>query len=146
MELTPQDFLFMDETKIMGFGESDTSGKWIKLQVHDLEPFRGRKGEILETALRLMQNDGTPAPNQSEAGNPASVKGGSLCRDAAILCKARDFIEYMIDQTGNIGSEESAKHFLCDYCGIESRRELDHNSAAAAKFKQLHREYSAWLK
>ena len=49
-----EDFDFMGETKLMGYGESDSSGAWIKLQVlpEDLEIFRGLKGEVFETSLR----------------------------------------------------------------------------------------------
>jgi len=48
------DFDFMSETKLMGYGESDSSGAWIKLQIlpEELEIFRGLKGEVFETALR----------------------------------------------------------------------------------------------
>lgn len=53
-------FLFIDQLKIMGYGESDTSGCWIKFQLTPelLEVVRGRKGEMVEVAARLIDNAG----------------------------------------------------------------------------------------
>ena len=63
------DFDFMGETKLMGYGESDSSGAWIKLQVlpDDLETFRGLKGEVFETALRNVDR-GPIKPAKPEKG------------------------------------------------------------------------------
>ena len=142
-ELTPKDFLFMGETKIMGFGESDTSGMWVKLQVHDLEVFRGMKGEILETALRVVNNDGTTPDMQGKA----KLKGGKICRDAVILCKELSFQNYCRSITGIdcTGSEAVTKSWLLSVCEIDSRAELDHNGDALAKFRELHRKFTHWV-
>ena len=66
--MTPEDFDFMGETKLMGYGESDSSGAWIKLQVlpEELETFRGLKGEVFETSLRNV--DRGPIKTKPEKG------------------------------------------------------------------------------
>jgi len=55
-----KDFMFIDQLKIMGYGESDSSGCWIKFQLTPelLEIVRGRKGEMVEVAARLLDNAG----------------------------------------------------------------------------------------
>lgn len=60
----PTDFDFMGETKLMGYGESDSSGAWIKLQVttEDLAIFRGLKGEVFDTAMRNVDKGPLPEP------------------------------------------------------------------------------------
>jgi len=69
-----KDFLFIDQLKIMGYGESDTSGCWIKFQLTPelLEVVRGRKGEMVEVAAKLIDNAGeiipVSKPNKGEYG------------------------------------------------------------------------------
>ena len=59
-----KNFLFIDQLKIMGYGESDTSGCWIKFQLTPelLEDVRGRKGQIVEVAARMLDNSGEYIP------------------------------------------------------------------------------------
>jgi len=67
-------FLFIDQLKIMGYGESDTSGCWWKLQLTPelLEVVRGRKGQMVEVAVRPIDehgnyiHDGTYIPPDNE--------------------------------------------------------------------------------
>ena len=63
-------WLFIDELKLMGYGESDSSGCWIKLQVDEdiLTKVRGMKGGMCEVAFRWIDNDGTPPPVQEKKG------------------------------------------------------------------------------
>jgi len=67
-----KDFLFIDQLKVMGYGESDTSGCWIKFQLTPelLEVVRGRKGEMVEVAARLIDNSGeyVPPSKKDESG------------------------------------------------------------------------------
>lgn len=48
MTITP---LWSDESQLIGYGETDAGGPWIKLRVPDLEAFRGRKGEVIHATL-----------------------------------------------------------------------------------------------
>lgn len=52
--MNPDDCIYLDEAQLLGFGESDTTGPWIKLRLPDAErltAFRGRKGESLHVAI-----------------------------------------------------------------------------------------------
>lgn len=51
---------FTNETMLLGYGESDTSGCWIKLQVlpEHLDLFRGLKGKIFDTTLDFVDESG----------------------------------------------------------------------------------------
>ena len=69
-------------------------------------------------------------------------KGGELAKLAGIFCNSPDFINWL-----GAGNGESARSIICDECGIESRRELDHNEIAASNFHRLFREpFSAYMK
>lgn len=78
--MTPEDFDFMGETKLMGYGESDTSGAWIKLQVQteDLAKFRGLKGEVFETALRNVDRGPVEQPKEDKGPH------GEFARDLVL--------------------------------------------------------------
>ena len=64
-----KNWLFIDQLKIMGYGESDTSGCWMKFQLTPelLEVVRGRKGEMVEVAARLIDNSGEYVPPARKA-------------------------------------------------------------------------------
>lgn len=52
---------FADDTQLMGYGESDSSGAWIKFQIQsdDLAHFRGLKGTVFHMTLVKYLEDGT---------------------------------------------------------------------------------------
>lgn len=55
------------ELQLMGYGESDSSGAWIKFQIEpeDLEKFRGLKGTEFHVVLvKLNSNTGEPEPQK----------------------------------------------------------------------------------
>ena len=66
-----ESFAFIEELKIQGYGESDSSGRWVKFEVpaEVLDIIRGSKGEIMEVAARFVTNDGErqAAPVTAEA-------------------------------------------------------------------------------
>lgn len=69
-------------------------------------------------------------------------KGGELAKLAGILCNTPDFLKWMECDT----SEEARAH-ICFVCEIDSRRELDHDAAAANRFHANFREpYVAYMK
>ena len=86
------DFDFISETKLMGYGESDSSGAWIKLQVlpEELEIFRGLKGEVFETSLRNVDRGPLKVPD------PVKGPHGKFARDIVLSgffnsAKVREF-------------------------------------------------------
>lgn len=66
-------------------------------------------------------------------------KGGPLSKNAAALCRDEEFWAF-----SGMKTEEEATAYLRHYCGITSRRELDHNEEAARKYHQLKSEFLEW--
>ena len=73
------------------------------------------------------------------------IKGGNRSKDAAMLCQYRQFQEFASQQSGNDVCEENAVSYLKWRCQIDSRKELDHDPEAEARFRILYREYGNWL-
>ena len=85
-----------------------------------------------------------------------SIKGGTLARQAAMLCQDAQFQlyldrrrrakfgiaeNYLPDGTHNA---QDAKDWLCGACQIQSRAQLDHNPRAAAMFRRIRQRFFAW--
>lgn len=76
-------------------------------------------------------------------------KGGRLAKQAGMVCNEPAFWAFLnekciMDPFDKITSAEDAAKYIYDFCGIESRRELDHNDAAASNWRDLEGEYRAW--
>jgi len=133
------------EAQLMGYGESDSSGAWIKLQVlaEDLDHFRGLKGTTFDLTL---ENPNQPIGKQVKDSKP---KGGNLAKEAGKICHVTNFQIYAkakLDAT-NLSAPAmldsvTAAMFLRAACGVESRAELDHNATAAKAFRDLMHNYS----
>ncbi|SDG21807.1 hypothetical protein SAMN05216571_106138 [Onishia taeanensis] len=84
------------------------------------------------------------------------TKGGPVARQAAMLCQDRTFRLYLDrrrrhkfglpegDLPDGTHSEQDARDWICAACGIESRAELDHDTAAAAVFTNICLRYRNW--
>ncbi|MBM7423845.1 hypothetical protein [Spongiibacter marinus] len=88
-----------------------------------------------------------------KTGGQNGKKGGALSRRAAMLCQAPEFrlwldrmrnAKYPIDIPDGTHTEEDARDFFLDACGIESRAELDHKPEAAAMFQKICKSYSRY--
>ncbi len=79
--------------------------------------------------------------NDTENPDEPELKGGKLAQRAAIMCNAKGFWKFL-----EVADAEAAKQSIYMICDIASRRELDHNEAAAAEFRNLAAEYEVWLK
>lgn len=106
-------------------------------------------GKIYGGQLMLIDPDqgdpieGTIIADQPE---PQPIKGGNVSRDAALLCKNDQFQRYISNLTGWDCSEDNAVSHLKTYCGITSRKELDHDPEAFSRFLELFHRYAAWRK
>lgn len=150
------------ETMLMGWGESDTQGPWIKLRLNttaELDAFRGmtkakgdKAGQRLATCCVQIGDDEKPQPL---AGKP---KGGALSQLAAQWCREERFRRWM--RTAFAGyngiiwgntpvdgcTEGDAAVVLRAVSGINSRAELDTDPEAKARFERLIRQpYRTWL-
>jgi hypothetical protein len=131
-----------DDAQLMGYGESDSAGAWLKFQIQpeDLEKFRGLKGTVFYAALVKRQESGAP-----ETQKP---KGGPLSQLAGQWCHNPKFFEWIwgIVAAGEPVEISMCRDFILEKCGIQSRAELDHNETAAAIFhEQIRLPFSKWL-
>lgn len=141
---------FNGEVQLMGYGESDSSGAWIKLQIlpEDLESFRGLKGTTFDITLA---NPDQPVGTPAKEPTPGKPKGGALSKEAGKICHVLEFQQYCADQLTSVSpttfepSHDIAANYIRSFCGIESRAELDHNATAAKKFRNLMTDYSRWF-
>jgi len=71
--------------------------------------------------------------------------GTRLVKQAGMLCRDRQFWDYLHDQ-GLIfeRKEENAVDWLCSYLNVASRAELKINERAQYLFEQLNEEYKKW--
>ena len=84
---------------------------------------------------------------------PAPQKGGFLARNAALLCQDSQFRQYLDRRRAakfnlvipdGTHTEDCARDFILQACGIESRAELDHNPQAATVYRQIRYHYQRW--
>lgn len=127
----------------------------VQARYADWRPVKGRKvlQLILEVPLE-QQGDvlsmlGAPMPDRdlwvaiallSDQKN-ADYKGGKLAQSAGILCNEGGFRQWC-DAT----SPDAAADYIRTRCGVTSRAHLDHDETAAHQFREMKREYEAWLK
>jgi hypothetical protein len=81
------------------------------------------------------------------------LMGGFLARNAALLCQDESFRLYLDRRRAakfnlvipdGTHTEEDARDFILQACGIESRAELDHNPQAATVYRQIRYHYQRW--
>jgi hypothetical protein len=71
--------------------------------------------------------------------------GAKLVKQAGMLCRDRQFWDYLYDQAQIFErKEESSVDWLCRYLNISSRAELKTNELAQHLFEQLNEEYKKW--
>lgn len=71
------------------------------------------------------------------------TEGEKLVIQAVLTCKDPSFQRFIGDDYK--ASEEGAKKFILEGCGIKSRSELATNRTAQECFKAMDREYKNWL-
>jgi len=88
--------------------------------------------------------------------NHAPPKGGTVARQAAMLCQDQAFRLYLdrrrrakhnmteFQLPDGTHNTEDARDWLCAACQIQSRAELDHNTTAAATFRRIRQCFLKW--
>lgn len=122
---------FHEEVKLMGYGESDSSGCWVKIEVmpDDLQRFRGMKGERFYMTLVQIGADEVPVQRTTE--------GVDWVQTAVMVTKNPKFVEY----TGT-KNEQEAIEWLREKLGVASRSELSANPTARARLKDILRDFN----
>lgn len=152
--------LFSGEAQLAMWGESSTAGAWVKMWIHpeDLESFKAIKAragkqagqrlgvcivEIADDETVVEQPDPTPAPA------PRRASMGDLALLSVRWCRDPRFQQWAGDKIGDDYqlSEDDAKAFVLRVCGVASRKDIDTDPEAAARFHDIIRApFAQYLK
>lgn len=143
--------IYAGEAQLARWAETSSGGATVTFWLPDgdaLENFKllterkGKQaGQILAIVVKLVDESDLPEPE------PKREKIGPLCRSAVELCKTVEFLRFLSYSFcgGKTITELYAKEFICNYCEIASRKELDTNVDASFKFAALMADYRAWI-
>lgn len=110
--------------------KQDRTGFILTLSLHPdelpVELIRDFVGTRYACAIVRIQDDESPTNYVNRV------------KQAAILCKAKVFQDFM-----DTDSEDETAEALCRHCGIESRTELNGNAKAQKLFDDLIKTYEA---
>lgn len=112
------------------------------------DPNINRKGMVIE-AIHCEVAHLNPVVKESlTAAKDEKPKGGPLAELAGMWCKEPTFwvwintleaTKYLLRE-GGVTSDADARLFILENCGIQSRRELDHNGMAKRLFEESIRK------
>ena len=135
-----------DESQLMGYGESDSSGAWLKFQIHpeDLDKFRGLKGTVFHLTMVKIQDSGEPEKQEKPyADKPI----GPLCREANEAAENPEWQEFLKEKLP-VTMERLTPHFAAKsiraWCFVGTRKALDYDQDAAMRWGKLCDEFYAW--
>lgn len=91
-------------------------------------------------------SDGTPRTSHAREGGasrsfnemPPSQQAGMLCNDISF--------QRFLAKDAYVFDADSAARTVCNYCDIESRKELATNERAAILWRNLVADYRAWMR
>ncbi len=138
---------FQGEVQLAGWSESHNGGCKVTFWLadpDDLDAFRAmtvRKGNTAGQRLACVLVE-IGEDEQPVAATPVSAKKdtrGPLCKEACDLCANVAFRRWITYDEQGLATEEDAKAFILDVCGVSSRKELDNNDAAYELFKRFVR-------
>lgn len=130
---------FQGEVQFRRYSDTSTQGQQVVFAVQgreDLEAFIGKEGKRFMAVLVEIGDDEQPVQETKSRG-----KLGDLCWRAVQWCADPEFQRWVIEvgDFTNDPSEAVAKNVIQQWCGVESRKELDTNPKAAEKFNRLIR-------
>jgi hypothetical protein len=96
-------------------------------------------------AVARLNGVAKPQPEPKEKQKWEDVR---LSMQAGRRCDDKAFQKFLRDGLGliSVTDTKQAADAVRWHCGVDSRRGLNDNPAAAAKWKDLDRSYQAWLK
>lgn len=112
------------------------------LVVDVIEPVPSIAPTVAEvTSLASTETaDTPPAPAEPER------KGGRLAQQAAIACGERGFWTFLARAYGaKVETPDEARAWLCHFCGVSSRADLDHEPEAGKRWREVQQRYRLWL-
>ena len=106
------------------------------------DPNLNRQGLTIEAQCTVTHR------NQPKQEKKEELKGGPLAKLAGMFCNDPKFWEWNNSQSDAeyMRNADTARNHIIDICRIHSRKEIDHNAAAARIFhEQIRLPYSNWL-
>jgi hypothetical protein len=96
-------------------------------------------GSHYQVVMVRLNQDQQPMQRDQE------FEGDRAIRLAGVLCREKEFWEYLNDQCHILDAdEESATEWLREYLGVLSRSELKTDQEARIRLKKINEEYKAW--
>ena len=84
-----------------------------------------------------------------EPEKPKAKKGSKLSNQAGIMTNNEDFQTYSLIALQGVSSEledsQVAVNYIREYCGVQSRSELDTDDRAKKMFMQLMKNFNEWM-
>lgn len=124
---------FQGEVMLAGWSQTHNGGAKVTFWLQDdtdLEAFKAMtvaKGKTAGQRLAVVAveigDDEQPKPQ------PGQPKGGELAKLAGMFCQSVHFWEFC-----RADDADEARDWILRVCGVQSRRELDHNPTAAKIF------------
>lgn len=134
----------------VGWGVSNALGAKVRFDLMDMEIFNAfrdlpalvqNEHAVEWNAVLLELSDNGDVVNQSQRESVETMKGGPLSQHAGKLCADKSFQRFVGDRLDvdgppgkRVASPDECAAFIRERCRIESRRELDHDKAAAERY------------
>lgn len=134
------------EVHFLGWSITHTSGAKVRFDLSGPEDFAffrelpANSPDAAEWTLVLAElTDDDEVVDQAKLERAETVKGGALCKSAAILCGTADFQRWVALQD-KLDRPRADPDICADFirrrCRIKSRAQLDHDDAAAERFRR----------
>lgn len=130
---------FQGEVMLAGWSQTHNGGAKVTFWLSDeddLDAFKAMtvaKGKTAGQRLALVAveigDDEQPKPQ------PEPPKGGELAKLAGMFCQSVHFWEFC-----RADDADEARNWILRVCGVQSRRDLDHNPTAAKLFHERIRK------
>lgn len=137
---------FSGEVQFVAYADSSKGGPRITLRLAEreqLENFIGMEGKRFMVALVQVGDDEQPVPpTPSTYRKPPVSSNGPACTWLVMRCKEREFQQWLV-KAGDFVNEPSeglAINIVKEWCGVQSRKDIDGNSEAMERFESLIRK------
>lgn len=124
---------FQGEVMLAGWSQTHNGGAKVTFWLADdtdLEAFKAMTVAKGKTAGQRLALVAVEIGDDERPKAQPEQKGGELAKLAGMFCQQPEFWEF----AGYAQNPEGAKDWILSICGIQSRRQLDHDPVAAQTF------------
>lgn len=94
------------------------------------------QGESIHVAIARLKEEPKPLP---------AAKKGTLAQQAGILCNEPAF-QHFAEMRGYFATSDGAADFVRHECAVASRADLDRDTDAGRKFRNLKADFDIWMR